>query len=503
MPDDLLLLFAGGAAAGQAGFRVARLLLQLLPRGGMGGDFGLLRGDGLMGRRDGVRQFAMSDPMPIDLPPMGVQGFGVLLQFEPLRIESPLQFGRFRFQTGKFFGLLLDFGSNGGGTEMQRGLLLLQAGDVAFQFLHASRLMRQRRRMAGDDLAAGGAIAFGFPEFLIEAADLAVERRGILLESALFLVDLGKSPLQLRLPLFEPRLFVRQAAVIVGGESVPPGLQFLADLAEFRRLGGLVPRRRQPGFDFVDDVRQPQQILAHALQLALRVHLPRLISTDARGFFEDGPSIGRVGLQDLIDAALLDDAVGRRSGAEKQILHVFEPGRRAIDEILAVAVAPDAATDLHFRHVERQQARSVVEGERRFGEAARFAAGRAIEDDVGHLLAAETLRGLIAQQPFEGVDDVAFAGAVRTDDARHARSEIEPDAIGEALETMQFQRLQHRSTLTGRKVGAVGSATQRFSSPTCGSVCSPVLSGADRFAFGVSLAAGSGSSSDSSASFSK
>jgi hypothetical protein len=73
----------------------------------------------------------------------------------------------------------------------------------------------------------------------------------------------------------------------------------------------------------------------------------------------------------------------------------------------------------------------------------RGAAGGAVEDDVRHLLAAETLDALLAEHPFDGVDDVRLAGAVGADDHGDARVELEPGLFGEALKTGEFKRFEH------------------------------------------------------------
>ena len=112
-------------------------------------------------------------------------------------------------------------------------------------------------------------------------------------------------------------------------------------------------------------------------------------------------------------------------------------------QILALAAAIDAAGDVHVAGVDGQLALAVVERERDFGGAERAAGGAAVEDDVGHLLAAERLGALRAEHPFDGVDDVRFAGAVGPDDDRDAAREIEPRAIGEALEAGEFERFEH------------------------------------------------------------
>ena len=82
------------------------------------------------------------------------------------------------------------------------------------------------------------------------------------------------------------------------------------------------------------------------------------------------------------------------------------------------------------------------------------AAARAVEDHVGHLAAAEALDALLAQHPLDGVDDVRLARAVRPHHHRDARRKLEPGAVGEALETDDFEGLEHgRGELQVRDAG--------------------------------------------------
>ena len=69
-------------------------------------------------------------------------------------------------------------------------------------------------------------------------------------------------------------------------------------------------------------------------------------------------------LQQHVDPALLDDAVGVGAGpgAEEQVLDVLEPAELAVDEVFALAVAVDAAGDLHLVGVDGEDALGVVEG---------------------------------------------------------------------------------------------------------------------------------------------
>ena len=68
--------------------------------------------------------------------------------------------------------------------------------------------------------------------------------------------------------------------------------------------------------------------------------------------------------------------------------------------------------------------------------------GRAGEDDVLHLAAAQRLRALLAEHPADRVDDVGLARAVRADDAGDARLEAQRRRRGEGLEALQRQALE-------------------------------------------------------------
>ena len=79
----------------------------------------------------------------------------------------------------------------------------------------------------------------------------------------------------------------------------------------------------------------------------------------------------------------------------------------------------------------------VVEDQGHLGEAQRLALVGPREDDVLHLLAAQAGGALLAEHPLDGVDDVALAAAVGSDDDGDAVPELELRLVGEALEAMQ------------------------------------------------------------------
>ena len=224
--------------------------------------------------------------------------------------------------------------------------------------------------------------------------------------------------------------------------------QFLQAVGVFLVAAGLAGLRAdapQAAFHFVDDVGQPQQVLLDPLQPPQGFDLLELEAADAGRLLEDHAAVLGRRLQQHVDLALLDDAIGLRAQARagQQVANVAQAAGIAIDQVLALAAAVDAAGDVHLRRIDGQQAVGVVERERDLGGVHRPAGGRAVEDDVGHFLAAEALDALLAQHPLDGIDDVRLARTVRPDDDGDARREFQPRLVGEAFEAGEFQRLEH------------------------------------------------------------
>ena len=81
-------------------------------------------------------------------------------------------------------------------------------------------------------------------------------------------------------------------------------------------------------FDLIDDVLEPLQVLIDLFQLAQRFDLLGLEAADAGRFLEQGPAFLGRGLQQDVDLALFDDAIGVVPGAaaEEQVLDVAAAG---------------------------------------------------------------------------------------------------------------------------------------------------------------------------------
>ena len=120
---------------------------------------------------------------------------------------------------------------------------------------------------------------------------------------------------------------------------------------------------------------------------------------------------------------MLDNAVGGGpgTGAEEEVLDIFQTSRSSIQQVLGIAVSPDPTTNLHLLHVEWQLTLRIVKRECRLGKGTRFTTGRAIEDDIGHLFATQAFCRLVPKNPLHGVDDIALTAPVRSYNAVNPR----------------------------------------------------------------------------------
>ena len=124
----------------------------------------------------------------------------------------------------------------------------------------------------------------------------------------------------------------------------------------------------------------------------------------------------------------------------------------AVDGVLGAAVAEHRARDRDLGVLDRQRTVAVVDRQLHLGAAERRTAGRAGEDDVLHLAAAQRLGALLAHHPGERVDDVGLAGAVGPDDAGDPGLELERRGRRKGLEALQREALeiQRAAPLRGR-----------------------------------------------------
>ncbi|MNP97162.1 hypothetical protein D3C85_97560 [compost metagenome] len=222
---------------------------------------------------------------------------------------------------------------------------------------------------------------------------------------------------------------------------------------------GLALQTLELAFQFLAQVGQALEIFLGTTDAALGLAAALLVLGDAGGFLDEVPQILGLGLDQLGDHPLLDDRVAARTeaGAEEDVGDVAAPALGAVEEVGVLPFAGDPATDGDFRIgrvFAEQAAVAVVEHQLDGGLADRLAGVGAVEDDVGHRLAAEVLRRTLTHHPAHGVDDVGLAAAVGADHRRHVAREVHRGRVDEGLEARQANALQaHGAILQTRRGG--------------------------------------------------
>ena len=232
-----------------------------------------------------------------------------------------------------------------------------------------------------------------------------------------------------------------QVDEVVGEQAKPRVSQFGLYAGGSAGDLGLPAERLELAAQLRGQVGQSGQVGLHRLELAKRLLLALAVLEHTGRFLDEAAAILRTRLQDRVELALSDDDVHLATDARvgEQFLDVQQPGRVAVDLVLARAVTEHPPGDRDLGVVDRQGAVGVVDRQGDLGAAERRARCRAGEDDVFHLAAAQRLRTLLAEHPGDCVDDVALARAVRADDGRDAGLETQRRRRCEGLEALERQ----------------------------------------------------------------
>jgi len=235
--------------------------------------------------------------------------------------------------------------------------------------------------------------------------------------------------LQRRSPLHQLRIILQRQ----GNFRIPHALfDFFILFGSFGLAGNGIELR----FDFFDDVVQPLDIYFCCLHFTDSSIFTAFVFGDSRGVFDKQSSIFRLRFHHIGHAALLDQRVGPRAdaGAHKEFLDVQETTGHAINEIFAVSIEDNSPGNGHLRHFRICAGKTLAVCRQRHGDFRHTHRGSilaAIENNVVHLLSAQRLYPLLAHNPANGVNDVRFSAAVRTDDGCYALGKIENDFIAE------------------------------------------------------------------------
>ena len=215
----------------------------------------------------------------------------------------------------------------------------------------------------------------------------------------------------------------RRARTVVA-RQLPARLDGLA-LEALVQLGGLglALERPQPRARLALDVQRAVEVVLRALELELGAAAALAVLAEPGRLLDQQPPVARLGGDDRLDPSLRDDRVHllAEPGVGQHLEHVDQPAARAVEPVLAVAAAIQAADDRDLADGQVDGAVGVVEHELDLGARARLHALAAAEDDVLHRLAADGQRRLLAHRPQDRVGHVGLARSVGPDDDRHPR----------------------------------------------------------------------------------
>ena len=170
-----------------------------------------------------------------------------------------------------------------------------------------------------------------------------------------------------------------------------------------------------------------------------------LEAAEAGGLLDELAPLLGLRAEDLLDAALADDRphLAAEADVREQLDEIGAPHRRAVDEVLALPAAVQAAheRDLGERKLG-ERAVLVVEEELDLAVVGRRPVLAAREQDVVGLLGAKLARREASRGPEQRVGDVRLPGAVRPDDDGDALLEADLDRVGKRLEAAQLDRSQ-------------------------------------------------------------
>ena len=239
----------------------------------------------------------------------------------------------------------------------------------------------------------------------------------------------------------------REPGIVGGHHGEVEGLALLMEGLVLLGLLGLSLEGADLPLDLVHHVAHAEEVLPGCVELALRLRALLLVASHPGRFLDEDAALPGLGREHVVEAVLVHERVrfGIDARAREQILHVAETAHALVQQVLALARAVEAARhpDLAPRDVEvSREAAVIVEDEADLGESHRLPRGRAMEDDVFHLVAAEGLGALLSQGPANGIGDIRLAASVGAHDARHARKDLDIGFLSEGLEALDEDVLE-------------------------------------------------------------
>jgi hypothetical protein len=212
---------------------------------------------------------------------------------------------------------------------------------------------------------------------------------------------------------------------------------------------GLALERPQPRARLALDVERPVEVVLRALELELRAAPALAVLAQPGGLLDQQPAVLGLGGDDRLDAALGDDECISlpRPGVGEDLEHVDHPALRAVEAVLALAVAVQAPEDRDLADRQVDGAVAVVEHELDLGRRARLHAAAAAKM-TSCIDWPRTASGDCSPMAHRhGVGHVGLARAVRAHDDRDAGPELQPGAVGNDLKPLRVSDFRCTSAL--------------------------------------------------------
>lgn len=206
-------------------------------------------------------------------------------------------------------------------------------------------------------------------------------------------------------------------------------------------------------FDFGDDIADALELGVGGGEAALGVLAAPAVALHTGSFVHPGATLLGAGGESLVNFALTNDGVARapEAGVGEEVGDIAEAAVAAVDLVVAVALAVQAAGDADFGGFDGELAVFVIEDEGDFGVALGASVLCSVEDDFLGVLGADVAGVGFAETPEDGVHDVGFAAPVGADHSRDALADFDVGAVGKGFEPVDANPLEAHGVWESRR----------------------------------------------------
>ena len=199
-----------------------------------------------------------------------------------------------------------------------------------------------------------------------------------------------------------------------------------------------------------EHVSDTDQVVLGPLHSSLGLDPLALEAIDPRDLVDQDPSLFRLCVDDKSNSTLLDDRVspGADTRVQKERDDVLPSALGAVDEITRSAVSIESAAHLDLSEalvLSAEGAVFVVKRDVDLSNRCRLPSVRAGENHVLHRLTPQETWALLTQGPANGIDDVALATAIGTDNTTDPWAKLKDGLVHEGLESSQLDATNSHS----------------------------------------------------------